>query len=97
MHTKLDNYDSCDHIDVIISSLCGTATTRRVRSNATNRNGTNAVGGNNRTGRKSTIDNLNSKRRQATSSRRRYSSARRESQYHEVQISMLPDLSGEQF
>lgn len=35
------------------------------------------------------------RRRESSASNRRQSSVRRGSQYHEVQVAMLPDLSGE--
>lgn len=82
---------------IIVPSYRGVATTRRVRSdpNRGAQNASHAPGGSNATAVPS--DNRQTKRRQSTSTRRRYSSVRRGSQYHEVHIAMLPDLSGELF
>lgn len=41
-----------------------------------------------------TVAERTSKRKQSTSTGRRHHSVRRGSQYHEVHIAMLPDLSG---
>lgn len=79
-----NNKPSGENIFIIFPSFVGTATTRRVRSDR--------VGGNGGAGGPS--DSKNTKRRQSTTTRRRHSSLRRGSQYHEVHIAMLPDLSG---
>lgn len=87
MNTNQNRTECEENIFIIFPSFVGTATTRRVRSD---RAGSNAVGG-------GPSDSKNTKRRQSTATRRRHSSLRRGSQYHEVHIAMLPDLSGECF
>lgn len=64
------------------------ATTRRVRHDRT------AAGTSNASGAGPTAAERSSKRKQSTSTARRHHSVRRGSQYHEVHIAMLPDLSG---
>lgn len=68
--------------------LTRTATTRRVRNDRTAAS-TSAGGGGG-----PTPADRSSKRKQCSSTARRHHSVRRGSQYHEVHIAMLPDLSG---
>lgn len=58
-----------------------TATTRRVRRGENSN--TNVI-----------YETRGNKRRESTATNRRHSSVRRGSQYHEVHVAMLPDLSG---
>lgn len=81
------NGNACLFCCLVCFRICA-ATTRRVRHDRT------AAGSSGGAGAGPTVAERSSKRKQSTSTGRRHHSVRRGSQYHEVHIAMLPDLSG---